>query len=128
VGIGGQPQASADATGRRSANRNASHTTPLTVLAELGVIGLALYVWLLAAAAWALVLVTRRDRAVGVALAAILLALFVHSFLYAGFFEDPLTWGVFGLAAAVLSATPAARKEDVSPLGPASETPKLLAH
>ena len=128
VGIGGQPQASADATGRRSANRNASHTTPLTVLAELGIIGFALYAWLLAAAAWALVLVTRRDRTLGVGLSAILLAVFVHSLLYAGFFEDPLTWGVFGLSAAVLAAIPAAREEDVSAHDAASATPKLLAH
>ena len=42
VGIGGQPRASADQAGKGSPSRNASHTTPLTILAELGVIGLAL--------------------------------------------------------------------------------------
>ena len=31
---------------------------------------------------------------------------FVHSLLYAGFFEDPLVWGVLGLSAAVLSWSP----------------------
>jgi O-antigen ligase len=107
VGVGGQPRASTDLVKRGSPNRNASHTTPLTVLAELGVIGLALYAWLLGAAAWAFYLVaTRRDRMLGVGLAAVLLVLFVHSLLYAGFFEDPLTWGVIALAAAAL-ATPA---------------------
>ena len=35
--------------GRARRSRNASHTTPLTMLAELGVVGFALYVWLLAA-------------------------------------------------------------------------------
>ena len=53
------------------------------------------------------------DRALGVGLAAVLLALVVHSLLYAGFFEDPLTWGVFGVAAAVLASAPVARTEDV---------------
>ena len=109
VGIGGQPQASAEAAGRPSSRRNASHTTPLTVLAELGVIGFALYAWLLGAAAWGLYLVAKRDRALGIGLAAVLLVVTVHSFLYAGFFEDPLVWGVLGLTAATLAAGPPPR-------------------
>ncbi len=113
VGIGGQPRASAEAIGGRSPKRNASHTTPLTVLAELGVVGFALYAWVLGAVAWGLVLVARHNRTFGVGLAAVLLVLFVHSLLYAGFFEDPLTWGVFGLTAAVLAATP--RESDGPP-------------
>ena len=60
VGIGGQPRASTELSKRGSPNRNASHTTPLTVLAEQGVVGLALYAWLLGAAAWALLLVARQ--------------------------------------------------------------------
>jgi O-antigen ligase len=105
VGIGGQPQASAEANGRRSPRRNASHTTPLTVLAELGVIGLALYAWLLGAAAWGLYVLSQRDRLLAIGLAAVLLIVFVHSLLYAGFFEDPLTWGVLGLTAASLAVS-----------------------
>ena len=119
VGIGGQPQASADASGRRSPNRNASHTTPLTVLAELGILGFGLYLWMLGAVGWALVLVTRQDRAFGLGLAAVLLILFVHSLLYAGFFEDPLTWGVFGLAAAGIASGTAARAPESVPAEPA---------
>jgi len=114
VGIGGQPRASAEESGKGSPSRNASHTTPLTVLAELGLLGLALYAWVLAAAAWALWLLTRRDRVLGVGLAAVLLVLVVHSLLYAGFFEDPLTWGVFGLVAAGIATS--------------REAPRLLAH
>ncbi len=106
VGIGGQPHASSEIVRKGSPSRNASHTTPLTILAEFGVIGFALYAWLLAAAAWALLKVARHDRAFGVGLAAVLLTLVVHSFLYAGFFEDPLTWGVLGLAAAVVARVP----------------------
>lgn len=116
VGVGGQPRASAEESGRGSPSRNASHTTPLTMLAELGVLGFAVYAWTLAAAGWALRLVARRARTLGIALAAVLLALFVHSLLYAGFFEDPLAWGVLGLAAAVLA-------QDQAP-----EPPRALAH
>lgn len=114
VGVGGQPRASSELAGKGSPSRNASHTTPLTVLAELGVSGFGLYAWTLGAAGWALVLVTRRHRTLGVGLSAVLLALFVHSLLYAGFFEDPLTWGVLGVSAAVLAAVRAPRNEDVA--------------
>jgi O-Antigen ligase len=114
VGVGGQPRASAEESGKGSPSRNASHTTPLTVLAELGVLGFALYAWTLAAAAWALWLLTRRDRVFAVGLAAVLLVLVVHSLLYAGFFEDPLTWGVFALTAAGIAR--------------AREAPRLQAH
>jgi hypothetical protein len=128
VGIGGQPQASAEAAGRRSPRRHASHTTPLTVLAELGVVGFAAYAWLVAAVAWALVLVTRADRAFGIGLAAVAVALFVHSLLYAGLFEDPLTWGLVGLASAALARAPApSTAEEPAPDAPPA-TPGLLAH
>ena len=128
VGIGGQPRASSELAGKGSPSRNASHTTALTMLAELGVIGLALYVWTLAAAGWALLLVTRRDLALGVGLTAVLLALVVHSLLYAGFFEDPLTWGVFGVAAAVLAVAPTPRAAVVVETETAPSTPQVLAH
>jgi len=128
VGIGGQPRASSEIVRKGSPSRNASHTTPLTILAELGVIGLALYAWLLAATGWAIYLISRSERALGVGLAAVLGALVVHSFLYAGFFEDPLTWGVVGLAAAALAQAPARagaaeRAPETTP-----STPEVLAH
>jgi hypothetical protein len=59
-------------------------------------------------------------------LAAVLLVLFVHSLLYAGFFEDPLTWGVFGLAAAVLAFSAAPRTVPSAETPP--ESPALQAH
>jgi hypothetical protein len=126
VGIGGQPRASTELSGRGSPARNASHTTPLTVLATLGLLGFALYVWLLAAAARALWLVERRDRLLGLGLAAVLGTLVVHSFLYAGFFEDPLTWGVFALAAAALAASPTPPREER--LSTPERAPEPLAH
>ncbi|HEY4620690.1 MAG TPA: O-antigen ligase family protein, partial [Gaiellaceae bacterium] len=124
VGVGGQPLVSAEENGRRTSRRSASHTTPLTVLAEVGVVGFALYAWLLGAASWALVLVTRHRRLLGFGLAAVLSVLFVHSLLYAGFFEDPLTWGVLAVAAAVLSSVPAPASAPEA----ASEPPPRLAH
>jgi hypothetical protein len=128
VGVGGQPRASSEIVGKGSPSRNASHTTPLTLLAELGVVGFALYAWLLAATAWALVLVSRTDRAFGLGLAAILLVLVVHSLLYAGFFEDPLTWGVIGVAAAALANAPRRSADDELSIDTAPATPELLAH
>jgi O-antigen ligase len=105
VGIGGQPRASRRiAHSDRPTQNFVSHTTPLTVFAELGVIGLALYAWLLAAAALLIYRVTRRDRALGLALGASLLGLFVHALFYSGFLEDPLTWLVIGIAAAYCMA------------------------
>jgi hypothetical protein len=128
VGVGGQPRASSEIVRKGSPSRNASHTSPLTVLAELGVIGFALYLWLLAATIWALVLVSRTDRTFAIGLGAVLLALVVHSLLYAGFFEDPLTWGVIGLTAAALATAPerSAAAQRATETAPAA--PELLAH
>ncbi len=113
VGIGGQPQASKDeAKTRLSAKRDRSHTTPLTVAAELGIVGLLIYAALLAGATRLLYLLTRLNRALGLGASAVFLALFVHSLFYSGFFEDPVVWGVMALAGwacAVLPRQPVAR-------------------
>jgi putative inorganic carbon (HCO3(-)) transporter len=107
VGIGGQPQASRDeAKTQLSAKRDRSHTTPLTVAAELGLLGLVVYVALLAGATRLLFLLTRVNRALGLGAAAVFLTLLVHSLFYAGFFEDPIVWGVIALAAWALVAVP----------------------
>ncbi|HUF00935.1 MAG TPA: O-antigen ligase family protein [Gaiellaceae bacterium] len=128
VGIGGQPQASTEESGRGSPSRNASHTTPLTVLAELGVVGVVLYAWLLGAAAWTLALLARRDRVVGIGLGAVLLVLVTHSLLYAGFFEDPLTWGILAIASAALAARTASVRVELAETETARKAPRLLAH
>jgi O-antigen ligase len=101
VGIGGQPRASRLLAGSQRPTPNfVSHTTPLTVFAELGVVGLALYAWLLVGGAWLILQVRRRDEALGLALGAAFIGLFVHALFYSGFLEDPLTWFVLGIAAA----------------------------
>jgi hypothetical protein len=89
-----------------SAKRDRSHTTPLTVAAELGLIGLLAYAALLAGATRLLFLLTGLNRALGLGASAVFLALFVHSLFYSGFFEDPIVWGVMALAAWACVALP----------------------
>jgi O-antigen ligase len=104
VGIGGQPRASRRLAGSERPTPNfVSHTTPLTVFAELGVVGVVLYAWLLAGGAWLILQVWRRDQALGLVLAAPFVGLFVHALFYSGFLEDPLTWFVIAVAAAYAS-------------------------
>ncbi|MGH2781066.1 MAG: O-antigen ligase family protein, partial [Thermoleophilaceae bacterium] len=104
VGTGGQPRASRELAGSDRPTPNfVSHTTPLTVAAELGAIGLALYAWLLVGGVRLLGRVWRRDDALGLALGASFLALFVHALFYSGFLEDPLTWVVLAVGAGWLT-------------------------
>ena len=103
VGLGGQPVASqARSEQGGSPTRFVSHTTPLTVAAELGIIGLVAYFALLGGAAWVIERVRRIDPPLGLGLGAVLLALFVHSLAYSGFFEDPVTWLAIAIAASFL--------------------------
>jgi O-antigen ligase len=88
-----------------------SHTIPLTVAAEQGVIGLAGYLALIAVSL-ALIFdgLLRRLRpadGVGIAdvaaavVAAAFCALVLHTLVYAAFLEDPLSWTLLALAAAL---------------------------
>jgi len=114
VGIGSQPLMSREEEdARRRKSKNVSHTTPLTVAAELGTIGLVAYLVFLAALGRAILEAWRRHRALGIALAGCLTALVVQSLFYGGFFEDPFVWLIAGVAAAALTFLPA------KPAGPA---------
>jgi hypothetical protein len=105
AGLGAQPQQSQQLDDRPAQEeRYVSHTTPLTVAAELGTIGLALYAALLVGAVRIVQRVLRDAPALGLSLAAALLALFVHSLFYSGFFEDPLTWLALAIAASYIGA------------------------
>jgi O-Antigen ligase len=104
VGIGGQARASRRlAESDRPTPNFVSHTTPLTVAAELGIVGLALYVWLLIGGVRLIAAVRRRHEALGLALLAAFLGLFVHALFYSGFLEDPITWLVLAVGAGYLT-------------------------
>lgn len=104
VGIGGQPRASRRLAGSDRPTPNfVSHTTPLTVFAELGAVGLVLYGWLIVGGLMLVLRVRRRSEPLGLALAAAFVGLFVHALFYSGFLEDPLTWLVLAIAAAYSS-------------------------
>ncbi|HUZ16612.1 MAG TPA: O-antigen ligase family protein [Gaiellaceae bacterium] len=104
VGLGGFSKSYSKLT-HRHIKASASHNTPVTVVAEGGVIGLALFLWL--AIAFGLSAFRRLDRTlagdVGLAAGLIFVAIFAHANAYNDFFEDPTTWLVFGLIG--LSAT-----------------------
>jgi O-antigen ligase/polysaccharide polymerase Wzy-like membrane protein len=108
VGIGSQPLMSRrEEDARKRKSKNVSHTTPLTVAAELGTIGLLAYLAFLAGLGWAIFEAWSRHRALGLALAGCLTALVVQSLFYGGFFEDPSVWAIAGVAAAALNFLPA---------------------
>src|SRR5215207_559112 len=117
VGLGAQPKVSRELGAGRSAReaRFVSHTTPLTVAAELGLVGFALYVVLLLAAIRMLALLRETLPTLALALGAVLLALFTHSLAYSGFFEDPITWLTLGVGAAYLAVRAPAREPEPAP-------------
>jgi O-antigen ligase len=107
VGLGAQPVESQKRSRQGgSPSRFVSHTTPLTVAAELGLLGLAAYLALLAGAAVLVERVRRRNATLGLTLGAVLLALVVHSLAYSGFFEDPITWVALAIGCSFLVAGP----------------------
>jgi O-antigen ligase len=82
---------------------SASHTIPVTVAAEQGILGLIVYVALLIAAFS--VLFTGAGRSPPrIALAACLAALVLHTWTYADFLEDPVTWTLLGIGVALARA------------------------
>jgi len=83
----------------------ASHTTPVTVAAEQGVVGELVYVALVVVAIGTLGRGAREDP-LRAAIAAAFAALLVHTMLYADFLEDPFTWALLGVGAALARASP----------------------
>lgn len=82
---------------------SASHTIPVTIAAEQGIVGLALYMALLVVAF--VTLFSRAGRSPPrIALAACFAALMLHTWVYADFLEDPLTWTLLGIGVALALA------------------------
>src|SRR5207302_9394312 len=82
---------------------SASHTIPITVAAEQGILGLALYAALLVTAFAVLFRGAGRSPP-RIAIAACFAALVLHTFTYADFLEDPLTWTLLGIGVALARA------------------------
>jgi O-antigen ligase len=101
---------------------SASHTMPVTVAAEQGLIGLAGYLAVVAAALWSLFgdsawravrgrappdadgavpAAGQPYRVARAALAAMFVALLVHTMAYAAFLEDPFTWVILAAGASL---------------------------
>jgi O-antigen ligase len=78
---------------------SASHTIPITVAAEQGILGLAVYVALLLCAFVVLFRGAGRSPP-RIAIAACFAALVLHTWTYADFLEDPLTWTLLALGVA----------------------------
>jgi O-antigen ligase len=89
-----------------------SHTEPVTIAAEQGLLGLALYLALIVVALWTMTAGIRGSPAAQLAARAAVLAAFVallvHTMSYAGFFEDPITWVLLAIGASLAHA-PAVR-------------------
>jgi O-antigen ligase len=126
VGIGGFKRAYANRVHLRGKEpkKAASHNTAVTVFAETGLPGLVLLVWLVGAA---LFLTLRRatgsfrGRACLV-FAAGLAAIGLHSLFYNALFEDPMFWGLLGLAA-LCSALPVRRWKPPAATAASAESP-----
>jgi O-antigen ligase len=103
VGIGGFQREFVE---RREAEApsslDASHTTPVTVAAETGLVGLGLFAWLVGGVLFIALRRTTRIEAIAdqtrIVTGACLAAVFTHSLFYNAFFEDPLTWELLALA------------------------------
>lgn len=79
---------------------SASHTIPVTIAAEQGLIGLVVYLALLVLAF--MVLFTGAGRSPPrIALAACFAALVLHTWTYADFLEDPFTWALLAVGVAL---------------------------
>jgi O-antigen ligase len=109
-GSGSFPRAYREHVNTKAVPVSISHTEPITVAAEQGVVGLAAYAALLIAALWTMGsgLFTRPPPMGGiVARAAVLaafIALLVHTMAYAGFYEDPITWVLLAVGLSLAQA------------------------
>jgi O-antigen ligase len=79
---------------------SASHTIPVTVAAEQGILGLGVYVALLVAAFVVLFRGAGRSPP-RIAIAACFAALVLHTWTYADFLEDPFTWTLLAVGVAL---------------------------
>jgi O-antigen ligase len=111
-GAGSFPRAYREHAATKKAPVSVSHTEPVTVAAEQGLVGLAAYLALLGSAVWTLATGLRASLATGpagpalgrAAVLAAFVALLVHTMAYAGFFEDPIAWVLLAVGASLAAA------------------------
>ena len=118
-GSGSFPKAYREHVETHKAPVSVSHTEPITVAAEQGLLGVAAYLALVVTALWTMAAGLRSSllplsvsragpaRLQPIARAAVLAtftALIVHTMAYAGFFEDPITWVLLAAGASLAAA------------------------
>jgi putative inorganic carbon (HCO3(-)) transporter len=104
-GSGGFPKAYRQHIDTEKAPVSVSHTEPVTVAAEQGLIGLAAYAALVVTALWTMGRgLLRRLSVARAAVLAAFVALLVHTMAYAGFFEDPIAWVLLAAGASLAAA------------------------
>jgi O-antigen ligase len=110
-GSGSFPKAYREHVETHKAPVSVSHTEPITIAAEQGILGLAAYIALVLTALWTMAAGLRSSLTgpVGLSIgrAAVLAtftALIVHTMAYAGFFEDPITWVLLAAGASLAAA------------------------
>ncbi len=112
-GSGSFPKAYREHVKSRKVPVAVSHTEPITVAAEQGIIGFAAYLALICVALWTMARgLAWNPSATGpaghavarTAVLAAFVALLVHTMAYAGFYEDPITWVLLALGASLACA------------------------
>jgi O-antigen ligase len=117
-GSGSFPKAYREHIDTDKAPVSVSHTEPITIAAEQGLVGLAAYAALVVLALGAMASGLRSSlsdptaEVVGRAtVLATFVALLVHTMAYAGFFEDPITWVLLAVGASLAAAAPGAANQ-----------------
>ncbi|HEY5142957.1 MAG TPA: O-antigen ligase family protein [Solirubrobacteraceae bacterium] len=102
---------------------SASHTIPITVAAEQGLLGLAVYLALLWFA-FRRLFRAADSGALRAGVAAAFTALVAHTLMYAAFLEDPLAWALLGVGTALAAAAASGSAGDgaETPVGEARAT------
>jgi putative inorganic carbon (hco3(-)) transporter len=110
-GAGSFPRAYREHAATKKVPVSVSHTEPITVAAEQGLIGFLAYAMLLITALWTMgtgLWPPAGGIAARAAVLAAFVALLVHTMAYAGFYEDPITWVLLAVGASL--ASPAVRR------------------